>query len=244
MITGIVVALPEELSTLTSKKLTKGNSCFISNNVLVIHAGTGSTNARRSAEYLVTQGATKLISWGCAAALSELLKPGDLILANELTYTENNKNLTVSVNANWLQHTKELLSTFKKINTGCLVESKSIVSSSEEKHKIHTATNAVALDMETIAIAKIAYKHALPFLAIRVIADPVEMNLPLAISHSLNEHGEVSLSKLMFYLARHPTELPGLIKLALHFKAATKTLKLIAKHLDTVTLFQTEQSVD
>ena len=241
MITGIVVALPEELSTLTSKKLTKGDSCFITKKLLVIYSGTGPINASSATEHLISQGATKLISWGCAAALSETLKPGDLMLANELIAAEESKAVPLSVNANWHQQTKELLATFVKVHSGCLVESKSIVSSSEHKKQIHINTNAVALDMESIAIAKVAHQHSLPFLAIRVIADPVEMSLPLAITHALNEQGEVLLSKLLLYLAQHPTELPGLIKLGLHFKAATKTLKLIAKHLEMVTLFQEQQ---
>ncbi len=241
MITGIVVALAEELSTLTSTKLTKGNSRFISNNVLVIYSGTGPINASSAAERLIAQGATKLISWGCAAALSETLKPGDLILANELSSTEESKAIALNVCANWHQQTTELLTSVVKVNNGGLAESKRIVSSSEDKKKIHSNTKAVALDMESIAIAHVANKHALPFLAIRVIADPVEMSLPLAITHSLNQHGDVVLSKLLGYLALHPRELPGLIRLGLYFRSATKTLKLVAQHLDAITLFQETQ---
>ncbi len=241
MITGIIVALPEELSTLTSTKLTKGSSCFISNNLLVMYSGTGPINASSAAERLISQGATKLISWGCAAALSETLKPGDLILANELIATEENKAVPLIVNANWHQHTKELLSTFVTVTIGGLAENKTIVSSSEHKKKIHSFTNAIALDMESIAIAKVANQHTLPFLVIRVIADPVGMSLPLAITHSINQQGDVILIKLLSYLALHLRELPGLIRLGLYFRSATKTLKLIAQHLDAITLFQEEQ---
>ena len=241
MITGIVVALPEELSTLTSKKLTKGSCCFISNNILVIYSGTGPINASSAAEHLISQGATKLISWGCAAALSETLKPGDLMLANELIATEESIAVPLKMKANWHLLTKELLATFVKVHSGCLAESKSIVSSSEHKKQIHINTNAIALDMESIAIAKVANQHTLPFLAIRVIADPVEMSLPLAITHALNQQGDVVLKKLLGYLALHPRELPGLIRLGLYFRSATKTLKLIARHLDAITLFHEEQ---
>jgi len=241
VITGIVVALPEEINTLTSIKLTKGSSRFISNKVLVVYSGTGPINAGSAAEHLITQGATKLISWGCAAALSESLKPGDLILANALISTEESKAIALNVCANWHQQTTKLLASIVKVNSGGLANSKGIVSCSEDKKKIHSNTNALALDMESIAIAQVANQHALPFLAIRVIADPVEMSLPLAITHSLNQQGDVVLSKLLGYLALHPRELPGLIRLGLHFRSATKTLKLIAKHLDAITLFQEEQ---
>lgn len=238
MITGIVVALPEELSTLTSKKMTKGCSYFITKKILVIYSGAGPNNAQLATEQLISQGATKLISWGCAAALIESLSPGDLILANEIITTEESNSVKLNISQKWHQRTKELLSSLVNVKIGSLVESKSIVSSSEDKKKIQTATNSVALDMESIAIAKIANQHKLPFIAIRVIADPADMNLPLAVTYALNQQGEVSISKLLYYLAHHPTELPGLIKLGLHFKAATKTLKLIAKHLDAITSYQ------
>ena len=215
MITGIVVALPEELNTLTSIKLTKGSSRFISNKVLVVYSGTGPINARSAAEHLITQGATKLISWGCAAALSESLKPGDLILANALISTEESKAITLNVCANWHQQTTKLLASVVKVTSGGLAESKGIVSSSEDKKKIHGNTNAVALDMESIAIAQVANQHALPFLAIRVIADPVEMSLPLAITHSLNQQGDVVLSKLLGYFAPSRTARVNQIRSAL-----------------------------
>ena len=96
-------------------------------------------------------------------------------------------------------------------------------------------TGAVALDMESVAIAKVARQYKIPFLVIRAIVDPVDMSLPQAISYSLNDQGEVVLGKLLFFLFLHPAELPGLIKLGIYFNAAKKTLKLVAKHLDTVT---------
>jgi len=36
------------------------------------------------------------------------------------------------------------------------------------------------------------------------------------------------------YLLLHPTELPGLIRLGLHFNKAKTTLKQVADHLDEI----------
>ncbi len=66
IIIGIVVALPEELPTLALKKIPPS----VLNSVLVICSGAGAENARKAAETLISNGATHLISWGCAAALS------------------------------------------------------------------------------------------------------------------------------------------------------------------------------
>ena len=231
MITGIVVALPEELTTLTSKKIDKGRCFFITDKLLVVYSGAGHVNAKSASELLVAKGANRLISWGCAAALSESLKPGDLILADELI---DAGNVVMAASADWLAYAKNSLAKFVVIQSGRLAESTSIVSSSKEKKQLHAITGAIALDMESVAVARVAKQHTLPFLTIRVIADPVNMNLPRAINYSLNDQGEMVLRKLLLFLFLHPAELPGLIKLGLHFNAAKKTLKSIAVHLDKV----------
>jgi adenosylhomocysteine nucleosidase len=231
VITGIVVALPEELTTLTSKKIDKGRCFYITDKLLVVYSGAGHVNAKSASELLVAKGANRLISWGCAAALSESLKPGDLILADELI---DAGNVVMATSADWLAYAKNSLAKFVVIQSGRLAESTSIVSSSKEKKQLHAITGAIALDMESVAVARVAKQHTLPFLTIRVIADPVNMNLPRAINYSLNDQGEMVLRKLLLFLFLHPAELPGLIKLGLYFNAAKKTLKSISGHLDKV----------
>ncbi len=238
MITGLVVALPEELTTLTSIKIEKGDCLFITDRLLVAYSGAGPTNSTAAAELLVAKGAARLISWGCAAALGASLKPGDLILADKLIDAENNE---LAINADWHSYVQSILANFVVVTGGCLVESVSIVSTSTDKKQLHSLTGAVALDMESIAIAKVAKQYTLPFLAIRVIVDPVEMNLPLAINRSLNDGGEIVLKKLLAFLFLHPAELPDLIKLGLNFNAAKKTLKLVAKQIDRLTNFSSDE---
>lgn len=232
MITGIVVALPEELSTLTSKKIDKGCCVFISDAIVLAYSGAGANNARSASELLIAQGATRLISWGCAAALSETLKPGDLVLADTLI---NAEGAQIGIDTAWHSYSKKLLSASLKVHTGGLAESLTIVATGQDKKHLHVQTGAVALDMESIAIAKVARQNKLPFLAIRAIADPVNMDLPKAINHSLNNEGDIVLGKLLLFIALHPAELPGLIKLGLYFNAAKNTLKLVAKQLDHLT---------
>ena len=235
MITGIVVALPEELSTLTSKRLEKGCIGHLAEKIWVVYSGAGHENARIASELLVKQGANQLISWGCAAGLDVSFKSGDLVLANSCVDSDN---IEFGLNnEDWLIHAKTCLAKHTLLRTyiGKLAESRRIVASSHDKAQIGSATGAIALDMESAAIAKVAQSHDLPFLSIRAIADPLNMDLPKAVSHALNERGEVILGKLLLFLLLHPAELPGLIKLGLHFHAAKKTLKRVAKQLNLVT---------
>jgi adenosylhomocysteine nucleosidase len=224
---GIVVALPEELPTLTSKKIPPSAL----NSVLVICSGAGGENARKAAETLVSNGATHLISWGCAAALSPELKSGDLTLADSLLDTQH---VQITIDSAWHAQVKNSLAKSLSVHTGTLLESLQIVALSSDKKQLHTKTNAIVLDMESVAIAKVAQEKNLPFLAIRAIADPVTMDLPKAVSVAMNDKGKVLISPLLKYLLLHPSELPALIKLGLHFSAAKKTLKHVATQLDTI----------
>ena len=236
MITGIVVALPEELTTLTSKRIDKGHCVFIADKLLVAYSGAGAKNATAAAELLIGKGATQLISWGCAAALDTTLKPGDLILADRLIDAADDE---IAVNRNWHEYVKNLLTPhINCIHTGCLTESANIISSSKEKLHLQLITEAIALDMESIPVAKAATKKALPFLAVRVIVDPADMDLPRSIAYAANTEGDIVLSRLFLFLALHPTELPGLIRLGLYFNAAKSTLKRVARQLNALADFK------
>lgn len=233
MITGILVALPEELTTLTSKKIGKGHSVVVSDKLLIACSGAGPQNAQAAARQLIDQGATRLLSWGCAAGLSASVKPGDLVVPAGLIDADNNE---ISVASEWRRSCLHALQqipgeTPVRIHTGTIAESSRLISSSEDKRQLHSQTGAVALDMESAAIATVARAHQMDFLALRAVADPSAMDLPKAIGYSLNDQGEIRLNKLLFFLLCHPLELPGLIQLGLHFSKAKLTLKRVAGQL-------------
>jgi len=235
VITGIVVALPQELGTLTTRKVVKGQCVFLTDSLALAYSGAGANNAEAAAQLLIAQGATRLISWGCAGALSANLTSGDLVLADELIDADG---VIISIDHEWHRRVKTVLektacqSSGFALRCGSLLESKTLVATSRDKQQLHRQSAAIALDMESVAVAKVARAHALPFLVIRAIADPVTMDLPQAVSHALNEQGDVQLGKLLTYLLTHPSELKGLITLGQHFNAAKRTLKLVANQLE------------
>ncbi len=239
MITGIIVALPDELSSLTKTKVSKGQCVFINDNVVVAVSGAGPVNATIASELLITNGAERLISWGCAAALNEQLLPGDLILAEQLISESRDE---LSLQSSWLEYITEQLSHLAPLK-GPLLESSSIIALSENKLELHQQTRAIALDMESIAIAKTAKKHAMPAAIIRCIADPVNMNLPESVSYAMNDQGDIIITKLLTHLVTHLNEIPDLIKLGIHFNAAKNKLKLVSKHLDIIVGFEQKQAI-
>lgn len=240
MITGIVIALPQELETLTTLKIAKGSTIALSKNLLLAYSGAGAENAQTAANLLIKQGAARLISWGCAAALSPGLSSGDLVLADAVISAEGEN---IALDSSWYKQVKTTLEKVSlkvsleckpgfALRTGELLESKVLVAKSMDKQALYQQTHAVALDMESVSIAKVAQQQDIPFLAIRAIADPVSMDLPDAVSYALNDKGDVQLFKLLTFLCLHPNELSGLITLGKQFSAAKRTLKTVASALE------------
>lgn len=242
MITGIIVALSEELSTLKTvpnalweRSMIRGKFIFLTDDIILVYSGAGAENARKSAELAVAKGATKLMSWGCAAALSPDLKMGDLVLADSLMSADE---FEMPVNATWHQHTKNILDSEVVAYKGALIASKEIISTAQAKQALFEKTGAIALDMESCAIAQVAQHYALPFLAIRTVADPSTMDLPNAVLKALNENGEIEITKIIGSLVFNPKEIPHLIQLGQYFQLAKRTLSRVAKQLPDIIAFK------
>lgn len=234
---GIVVALPEELQALTQYRIDSGQWKRLSDQLLVAVSGTGSTQAAIAANNLVDQGARALVSWGCAGALDGRLRPGHLVVPKKIVAANHDRYLS---DLRWRQNISCALSMkFDAVNSGRLFQSSEIVSTTSEKNTLARIYQAVAVDMESAAVAKVAKKNNYPFVAIRAIADPLKLSLPRAVSYSLDESGNVCFARLFKYLFSHPWEILPLACLGYYFSRARKTLRQVAK-----ILIQSEFSID
>lgn len=227
-ILGIVVALPEEVETLTKQKLRQGELLHLHKNILLVYSGTGYENAKLAVEQLISNGANCLVSWGCAAALSPILRPGDLLLPD---YVLNGNQISMPTDKVWQEKFVNVFLDKLNFKSGTLAHANYIVAKREEKQLLHQLTGAYALDMESAAVYECAKQANLPCIAIRSIADPVTMNLPNAINFALNNVGQVEINKLLRYLIFNPWEIPSLIQLGLCFNQAQRSLKKVAKEL-------------
>ena len=235
MITGIVVALPEELRTLTQSRLKQGECISVAENILVTVSGAGSEKAAIAAQRLIDKGAEQLISWGCAGALAPHLKAGDLLIPSSILTQDNQRLSSQSV---WSQQLISELEQGIQCYNNELLESASIISLADEKAEQYQKTGALAVDMESAAVARVALKANIPFVALRSIADVADQDLPKAINYAMTAKGVISLPKILFYLCTHPAELIGLIKLGINFNRASKTLKKVASQLAQITQVQ------
>ncbi len=81
--------------------------------------------------------------------------------------------------------------------------------------------------MESGAVARIAERSGLPFLAVRAIVDSSELSLPPELAATLDTFGNPRLARLAALLCRHPSRLGQLLKLKDAFQLAMKNLALV-----------------
>lgn len=190
-------------------------------------AAASPQRARTEAERLIGSGADALLSFGVAGGLDPALKPGTLILAE--TVVEGDE--TYPSDADWHDAVMAEAAPLALV-PGALAGSDHALTSAADKSALYEASDALAVDMESHAVAAVAAERGLPFLALRAIADPAQRSLPRAALGSIGPDGRSRLGPVLLGLGRRPWELPALLALDRSFRAALAALEKAAKTLE------------
>lgn len=223
---GVVVALKAEVRCLVKIPFERGEFLHLPEGTLVKHSGIGHKNARLAAMSLIEKGATSLLSWGCAGGLNASLPPGCLILPKKiLSYDQT----CFPVDAPWHERICNRLKGYMDLKTGPLIQGQDVLSSLGEKTTLFKQCGALAVDMESAAVAQVALQAQIPFIAIRAISDPADINIPSTALTAIDELGGLRPLLLLKGLARHPDEIFPLIRLGRYFRAAIITLETVLR---------------
>jgi nucleoside phosphorylase len=109
-------------------------------------------------------------------------------------------------------------------NGAVLYGSDSIYASPEEKARLHRETGALAVDMESHGVARAARAAAIPFAAIRAIADPASRALPKAALNAVAPDGRTRVLATLLECAKRPRDLPALLQLGADSNRALNSL--------------------
>ena len=224
-IVGIVVAMRIEARCLTNRHLPIGEIINLGNNSKICLCGMGGNAAREAAIKLQEEGATSLLSFGVSGALDSKLRPGDLVLPQSVY---NERLLPVSLA--WRDRVQKCLPSNLRVISGKLATSKKILTSSNEKCDFARITGASAVDLESGAIAEVAEDSDIPFLAIRVISDPIEFPPPLALLDAVNPDGSAKISQIISLLLHRSVTLSTLLRLGRDVRTARATLATVVLH--------------
>lgn len=178
--------------------------------------GVGAMNAHRAAEAVISREYSFCIAAGFAGALKSTIKVGDVVAAMKVQPCGSGRVAGCARNLVWDAKADGA------IEIATLLTADHVVRTAEEKASL--APFAAAVDMESYSIIAVAHTKKLPALAIRVISDSFNRDLPVQIDTMVDEKGRVSIGGVVRYVARHPMSLPAIIRLGRDSRTAADAL--------------------
>ncbi len=222
---GIIVGVPSEARSLAKYSIIN-EPVRLREGVTLDVSGVGPRRAGLACRRLLEKGATALLSWGSAGGLSPKLSPGSLILPKIIIASDRS---VYHADPSWHKDLCNRLRGQVEFHTGPLAESATVVQTSAEKAILFQQTGAIGVDMESAAVAAVAQGARVPFVAVRAVADSMNITLPNSALNACDEFGRLNFLKLIRGIAAQPTELFPLIRLARDYRAAQNTLALVAR---------------
>ncbi len=220
MTIGIIVALRWEAQCLKSVLKQQPDS-----NIIWQLTGMGPQAAADGVAELVANGATQLISYGCAAGLKPKLEAGRLLAPQQV----------IAANGELLDCDTVLWQRFSdQSGTAChdpLAEVNTVLSSAVAKSALGANTGAASADMESAAVLRAAKSQGVPAVVLRTVLDNAEQSLPAGLVDCCDAWGSPRSLSLTAWLLREPTRLSAVYALARAQRQACHTLTFIAKTL-------------
>lgn len=230
---GIITALVPEAACLTNAPVTPEEIIRIDNNICVYVSGIGAERAENAARMLINHGMDILVSCGTAGALADDLNPGDLIVPELITGFDGRTYQTAK---HWRSSIVNKMTDIPcNIYLGQLADSMRVLTSADDKSDMNEKNRSViAVDMESAAIAAVAFEKEIPCIVIRVISDSSRMMIPEIALKVSDHYGRVNISRLVIQIVTNPGQIPQLYGLARGFRKAEVTLKWIGERLSEI----------
>jgi adenosylhomocysteine nucleosidase len=175
--------------------------------------GSNSEGATEAANRLVEQGVTALISFGFAGGLDPALRAGTIIIP-----------ASIWCDGKLYAAEPTLAARFGGLTPHCLMAGTAIAADVTTKRRLHAATHAHAIDLESGSVVRVARAHGLPFAVVRAISDSADRDLPPAALLALDQQGGIDLMRVLGSLLRQPNQLPALLRLAFDAARARRAL--------------------
>jgi adenosylhomocysteine nucleosidase len=198
-----------------------------SDGALLAVSGIGRDAAEAAARALLDAGVAALMTFGMAGGLDPALKAGSVVLPCELISADGTRFIA---SPSWRERVAATVSPLRAVSAGNLLTSARAIDTPLGKSAAFRDTGAAAVDMESAAVAAIASRHNLPFIAVRVIVDTAADTLPRAVVNA-SRSGKVQIGRLIAGLILAPGDIAGLIRLAQRYRIAMRSLRAIGAHL-------------
>ena len=174
---------------------------------------------------MVSEGCAGLLSFGMAGGLDPGLDPGAVVVPDTVIAPGGEIH---EADKPWRERLRAVLGKTMEVSAAPLMGSDTLVASPEAKKILNRDTGAVAVDMESHAVARAAHDGGIPFLALRVIADPAARAVPEWIVRGISAGGAPRPGRILAGLLFRPWDVGVVIGLAGDSKTALTRLSRVA----------------
>ncbi|HEX3724791.1 MAG TPA: hypothetical protein VHV08_01050 [Pirellulales bacterium] len=144
----------------------------------VVESGAGRAAAERAGEILVLGHRPRwIISAGFAGGLHDSVGLGDIVVADQIVDTHE-RRFDID-----FKLAEDPASPRRRLHVGRILTSDTIVHLPSEKLALGRRYGALAVDMESIAVAEVCQREKIRFLAVRVISDTLGQTIPPDIDY-------------------------------------------------------------
>lgn len=196
--------------------------------IVLVQTGIGWDRAVSAAQIAADRFPLKLyVSTGFAAALQATIRVGDLVIGQKVFSFPSLDRKVYTCDGAFTQSARAVVKSFPVAAfSGSLITVRKIVSHVDEKKAIARECHAIALDMETAAVATVAEQRRIPFMVVRAVTDVLEENLGVDVNLFLTEDGAVRWLQGLRYFLSHPAALRHLDRLRRQANLAAGSLGL------------------
>jgi adenosylhomocysteine nucleosidase len=184
-------------------------------------------------------GARTLVSWGCAAGLTDDVRPGTVVVADRVVgiseRAASQDEHAAAQASQWADRVAARLETALPVVRSPIACAGTVLRSGHDKRALAAVTGAAAADMETEAVARFARQIPGPWIAIRVVADDVHTTVPESALAAVDKLGRVDPIAFARALVRTPGDVLQMPAVARAFRRALESLRtaraLLGDHL-------------
>ena len=175
---------------------------FEGKRIILVRSGVGKINAGATTQYLIDNFHPDIvINIGIAGLLDQTLPRNSVIVTNkseewDLSTSPNMQKPVGDGTGNTDDVFEKVKSFDKRTITGTIITGDTFITDHGQRDELRIKHNAVAVDMESAAVAKICHRNSVPFLIIKGFSDLADKRAQLDLDKNLQRGVKASFSVL------------------------------------------------